>query len=123
MKPGQASRTALLVCTARAIAHEERRIPGFSDPTASALLPDEARAMVEAHRAGPPKSVRGRFHYEFMAARATMMGVRTVIDDEAVRGVSCPQVVILGAGLDGRAWRMPELRNATVFEVDHPDTQ
>jgi methyltransferase (TIGR00027 family) len=31
--------------------------------------------------------------------------------------------VILGAGFDGRAWRMPELRSATVYEVDHPDTQ
>jgi methyltransferase (TIGR00027 family) len=34
-----------------------------------------------------------------------------------------PQLVILGAGLDGRAWRMPELRDAVVFEVDHPDSQ
>jgi methyltransferase (TIGR00027 family) len=32
-------------------------------------------------------------------------------------------VVLLGAGLDGRAWRMPELRDVAVFEVDHPDTQ
>lgn len=29
----------------------------------------------------------------------------------------------LGAGLDGRAWRMPELRDVSVFEVDHPDSQ
>ncbi len=33
------------------------------------------------------------------------------------------QVVILGAGLDARAWRMNELSQTTVFEVDHPDTQ
>jgi methyltransferase (TIGR00027 family) len=123
MKPGQASRTAVLVCTARAIAHEERRPPGFSDPTAALLLPDDARAMVEAHRKGRPKSLRARFRYEFTAARATMMAVRTVTVDEAVRGASSPQIVLLGAGFDGRAWRMPELRNATVFEVDHPDTQ
>jgi methyltransferase (TIGR00027 family) len=31
--------------------------------------------------------------------------------------------VILGAGLDGRAWRMKELVHCTVFEVDHPDSQ
>jgi methyltransferase (TIGR00027 family) len=43
--------------------------------------------------------------------------------DEAVRDAAAPQVVILGAGFDGRAWRMPELRDAVVFEVDHPDTQ
>jgi methyltransferase (TIGR00027 family) len=47
------------------------------------------------------------------------------IDDalrEAVaRGVG--QVVLLGAGLDNRARRLPELQEATVFEVDHPTVQ
>jgi methyltransferase (TIGR00027 family) len=43
--------------------------------------------------------------------------------DVAVRATAAPQVVILGAGLDGRAWRMPELSDSVVFEVDHPDTQ
>jgi methyltransferase (TIGR00027 family) len=33
------------------------------------------------------------------------------------------QLVILGAGLDARAWRLSELESATVFEVDHPATQ
>jgi methyltransferase (TIGR00027 family) len=32
-------------------------------------------------------------------------------------------LVILGAGLDGRAWRMPELADVTVFEVDQPASQ
>ncbi len=31
--------------------------------------------------------------------------------------------MILGAGLDGRAWRMPELIDGKVFEVDQPATQ
>ena len=31
--------------------------------------------------------------------------------------------MILGAGLDGRAWHLPELAATDVFEVDHPDTQ
>lgn len=52
-----------------------------------------------------------------------MMVARTVAIDAAVRAAASPQVVILGAGLDGRAWRMPELRDTLVFEVDHPDTQ
>lgn len=51
------------------------------------------------------------------------MVARTVAIDDAVREAAHPQLVILGAGLDGRAWRMPELRDVTVFEVDHPDTQ
>jgi methyltransferase (TIGR00027 family) len=32
------------------------------------------------------------------------------------------QVVILGAGFDSRAYRLPGLRGVRVFEVDHPDT-
>ncbi len=31
--------------------------------------------------------------------------------------------VVLGAGFDSRAYRLPGLRGITVFEVDHPDTQ
>jgi methyltransferase (TIGR00027 family) len=31
--------------------------------------------------------------------------------------------VILGAGFDCRAYRLPELSRLTVFEVDHPSTQ
>jgi methyltransferase (TIGR00027 family) len=124
MKPGESSRTAALVCMARAIAHEEGLTPRFADPTAFALLSDEGRARVARHREGPPRtSLRARFAHEFMTARATMMAVRTVFIDEAVREAAHAQVVILGAGYDGRAWRMPELRDAVVFEVDHPDTQ
>lgn len=43
-----------------------------------------------------------------------MMAVRTIVIDEAAREAASPQVVILGAGLDGRAWRMPELKDASV---------
>jgi len=52
-----------------------------------------------------------------------MMVARTVAIDADLRKAAAPQVVILGAGLDGRAWRMPELLKTVVFEVDHPDSQ
>ena len=47
------------------------------------------------------------------------------IDAAVVRAVEagCRQLVILGAGLDGRAWRLNALREVDVYEVDHPDTQ
>jgi methyltransferase (TIGR00027 family) len=49
---------------------------------------------------------------------------RTVVLDRAIeRALPVEQLVILGAGLDGRAWRLPGLGATTVFEVDHPDTQ
>jgi methyltransferase (TIGR00027 family) len=124
MQEGRASQTAVMVCMGRAIAHLEGTVPGFSDPTALALLSEEARARVERFRAGPPpRGFRGQLGHRFLERRSQMMAVRTVAIDEAVREAAAPQVVILGAGLDGRAWRMPELRQAIVFEVDHPDTQ
>lgn len=49
---------------------------------------------------------------------------RTVVLDDAIRSAAPHrQLVILGAGLDSRAWRMPEVAPAVVYEVDHPDTQ
>jgi methyltransferase (TIGR00027 family) len=41
---------------------------------------------------------------------------------EALNG-GATQLVILGAGLDARAWRLPEAGRARTFEVDHPATQ
>ncbi len=54
------------------------------------------------------------------------MALRTMILDahlvEALdRGAK--QLVILGAGSDGRAFRLPGLTDVHVFEVDHPATQ
>jgi methyltransferase (TIGR00027 family) len=49
---------------------------------------------------------------------------RTVVLDRAI--TSSPpleQLVILGAGLDSRAWRLDSLKDTVVFEVDHPSTQ
>jgi len=124
MKPGRESQTAVMVAAARAAAHGRTAGVDFQDPTALALLPDEARRRVEDFRSGvAPKDARGRMARAFMDRRAKMMVARTVAIDEAVRAAASPQVVILGAGLDGRAWRMSELRDATVFEVDHPDSQ
>jgi methyltransferase (TIGR00027 family) len=109
---------------ARAMAHGASSVARFSDPTALALLPEEARSMVEVLRSSaPPKGLRARFTRLHHLRRSKMMIARTVAIDDAVREVASPEVVILGAGLDGRAWRMPELRDVVVFEVDHPDSQ
>src|SRR5262249_28312582 len=54
--------------------------------------------------------------------RGRMMVPRTVAIDDAVRASPAPQLVNLGAGLDGRARRMPELPGGAVFEGDPPDT-
>src|SRR5215468_1628160 len=109
---------------ARAIAHGRTPVAAFSDPTAMALLSAEQRAEVEQIRQGPlPKGWRARFRYEHLRRESQMMVARTVAIDADLRNAAAPQVVILGAGLDGRAWRMRELVTALVFEVDHPDSQ
>ncbi len=49
---------------------------------------------------------------------------RTVMLDRALNfGPPPEQLVILGAGLDSRAWRLDSLRDTVVFEVDYPSSQ
>ena len=124
MKQGKESRTAVYVAMGRALAHGTTSATRFTDPTALALLPEDARRQVERARAGtPPSGLRERLARAVLRRRSKGMVARTIAIDDAVRGASSSQLVILGAGLDGRAFRMPELRDVVVFEVDHPDSQ
>ncbi|MDG4756728.1 class I SAM-dependent methyltransferase [Micromonospora sp. WMMD710] len=119
-----ASRTAVLVCQGRAAAHGLIAAGRFADPTAIRLLrADEREAVQWVRDAAVPQPWRQRVDYESVRANAEMIVPRTVAIDDAVRAHPSPQVVILGAGLDGRAWRMPELADALVFEVDQPSSQ
>jgi methyltransferase (TIGR00027 family) len=120
----RASRTAVLVCQGRAAAHG--RIAGgrFADPVAMALLRDDERVAVQWVRGGvPPKGWGGRVEFEMVRASAEVIVPRTVAIDDAVRTRLVPQLVIVGAGLDDRAWRMPELATVDLFEIDHPASQ
>ena len=112
-----------MVCTARAVAQGNTDAPTFDDPVAFTLLPPEAQAQVERFRTRKPTGLRERLQHAFLDTRAKMMVARTVTIDDAIRAARSPQLVLLGAGLDGRAYRMPELAETRVFEVDHPDSQ
>lgn len=114
----------MLVCQGRAAAHG-RVAPGrFADATAIALLRDDERVPVEQVRAGTaPKGWGERVPFEMVRACAEIVVPRTVAIDDAVREHDARQLVILGAGLDGRAWRMAELAGVDVFEVDQPASQ
>jgi methyltransferase (TIGR00027 family) len=46
--------------------------------------------------------------------------VRTRFYDDYLRTAGCRQVVLLGAGLDARAYRLPWPAGTTVFELDLP---
>ena len=94
---------------------------GFADPTARQLLPPAWVAKLDALMARGG----GRWH-RALKRMADLLALRTMAIDAAVRdavAAGARQLVILGAGLDGRAFRMPELAGIDVFEVDHPDTQ
>ncbi len=114
----------MLVCQGRAVAHGRLALDRFSDPVAERLLDPAERTVVEqAQTKHPPQGGSGRMTYELVRRTAVLMVPRTVAIDDAVRDHGARQVVVLGAGLDARAWRMPELARATVFEVDHPASQ
>ncbi len=58
-------------------------------------------------------------------SRGTVV-VRTKYIDDALTAAlraGVEQVVILGAGFDSRAYRVPGIGRTRVFEVDHPNTQ
>ncbi|HJZ60621.1 MAG TPA: class I SAM-dependent methyltransferase [Miltoncostaeaceae bacterium] len=117
-----ASRTAVLVCQGRAVANG--RLGGFVDPTAARLLRPPELAVVERIRAGArPQGWRGLLPYELVLATAELMAARSLAIDAAAAEADAPQLVILGAGLDGRAWRLPWLDRVAVFEVDLPASQ
>ncbi|MFF7360300.1 SAM-dependent methyltransferase [Streptomyces sp. NPDC008125] len=121
-----ASRTAVLVCQARAAADGRLAVGRFADPVAARMLRPAERVPVDEVRAGAPaeaESWKDRAAYESVRACAEIMVPRTVAIDDALRAHPSPQLVVLGAGLDTRAWRLAELADTDVWEVDHPASQ
>lgn len=119
-----ASSTAILVCQGRAAADGRYAVERFSDPIARELLDASDRGLVDRIRAGDvPAIASERVAYEWVRRTAVVMVPRTVAIDDAIRAHAAPQLVLLGAGLDARAWRMSELTDVAVFEVDHPASQ
>ncbi|MFB6960833.1 class I SAM-dependent methyltransferase [Streptomyces sp. NPDC056309] len=119
-----ASRTAVLVCQGRAAANGRAATDQFADPVAIGLLRVAERTPVDEVRANtPPEGWQERTVYESVRACAEVVVPRTVAIDKALRARVTGQLVILGAGLDTRAWRLPELAQTDVWEVDHPASQ
>lgn len=119
-----ASRTAVLVCQGRAVADGTMATGRFVDPVAVRLLRAAERVPVDEVRAGTvPQGWQARVAYESVRACAEVVVPRSVAIDDALRSRPTGQLVILGAGLDTRAWRLPELARTDVWEVDHPASQ
>ncbi|MCA9642010.1 MAG: SAM-dependent methyltransferase [Polyangiaceae bacterium] len=97
-----------------------------SDPVASSLLPLPLTLLVRAMgQPGVSRLVhRALGHASFGLSYGVPL--RTAAIDEVLReeaSTGCDQLVLLGAGLDARGYRLPELSECTVFELDHPSTQ
>jgi methyltransferase (TIGR00027 family) len=123
---GRPSRTAHFVALGRAMAAAGlSQVADFHDPTAQVFLSENGKKrLAETDRAA--REGKPGVRLEMARAMANMIALRTVAIDAAVReaiAAGASQLVILGAGYDGRAWRMPELAGVRVFEVDHPATQ
>lgn len=116
------SRTAQAVAAARAVG-----LRGLHDPIAPRVLSDGRQRLVQALRRTIEASPTGETVVNTLSAGlAGHAALRMDAVDRAVTtGVDagCRQVVVLGAGYDTRAWRLPHLDGCLVAEVDLPDTQ
>jgi methyltransferase (TIGR00027 family) len=116
MDASTGSATARVVAVGRAVG-----VGGRRDEHVAALLPAADRALVTALRAvrvGQGRRVLGWSAHP---------GLRMLAVDAAVTAAAELQpsatIVIIGAGYDTRAWRLPALVGRRVVEIDHPATQ
>src|SRR6185295_12739335 len=119
------SRTAVHMATFRAL--ESARSPSerlFRDPYARRFLPMAQRALVTLSSAGWSRKLLEAYA-DMRAPGARSSGIaRTRLIDDWIAGEcedGAEQVVILGAGFDCRALRVPALSHARVFELDRPE--
>lgn len=125
MRNGWSSFTAALVTLARDVSTRDAALGGVChDAIAHRMLPAPLRELASALEALPLPVLAGVRRlslglFDHIALRTGM------IDDvlPAALAGGARQLVILGAGYDTRAFRLPALRGCRVFEVDHPDTQ
>jgi methyltransferase (TIGR00027 family) len=119
MREGRPSTTATWVAAWRGISGH--------DEIAERLVPNVYGAILRRARKYPAATAtvhkiadavsRGRSRHLALRTRAIDDATRRAVDEGA------SQLVIVGAGLDARPYRLPVLRNVVVWEVDHPATQ
>jgi methyltransferase (TIGR00027 family) len=126
MKQDQPSTTAEFMALFRSL--ESARPPEkrlFNDPLAMGFLRPSLRLVVRMSRipilgAFVPWYIDSRWP----GARTSGIARTRFIDDLSTQALrdEIKQIAILGAGFDSRAYRIPGIERARVFEVDHPDT-
>lgn len=133
MRDDTPSRTAAWVAAARQLGRllpEDVRIA--DDPFGAAFTSLQLSRMIEDAAAGAGAGTLANALRALKGPLAKLPGiarwilymqVRTRVIDDIARAFPGTQVVLLGAGYDCRAVRLPELAGARVFEIDHPATQ
>jgi len=126
MRQGEASRTAEFMALFRAI--ESSGPTGsrlFDDPLARLFLQPSLQLVLRLSRLPLVGGIIPAFiDWAWPGARSSGVARTRFIDDLLRSALTdgIEQVVILGAGFDCRAYRLPGLDRTCVFEVDHPDT-
>jgi len=124
MKEGKASFSAEIIAAMRALeSRKPEHLRICYDPYARHLIRSRFRRIaqtklftklvywfVEKKGPGLPAGIAARTRY-----------IDDIVKQEVANGIK--QVVIMGAGLDMRAFRLEELNDIPVFEVDFPATQ
>ena len=118
LKAGRPSLTARWVGLARGLG--AGRLP--PDPTVPWLLGGLAGRLAVAGRRTPLGTLLrwsslGLVDHVVLRTEAIDRRLRRLLEETASE-----QLVVLGAGFDGRPWRLPCLRGVAVYEVDHPAT-
>ncbi len=117
------SRTARTVAIARAVG-----VSGIRDPLVARLLPRRDRGVVRMLRTlpefGPATGLAAHAGLRMHAVdRALVQALEAVEARRVDGGPGSPVVVVVGAGFDTRAWRLPELAGRRVVELDRAATQ
>ena len=120
MRKNQTSMTAIGIAIVRGIESEKPRdVRLFHDPYARKFVNGALYNLVSIFDKMGYGEWKGPGVMGFLAVRERHI-------DEFLMGqlrAGIQQVVILGAGLDARAYRFEELKKIRVFEVDHPASQ
>ncbi|HTX98331.1 MAG TPA: class I SAM-dependent methyltransferase [Mycobacterium sp.] len=117
--------TALGVASARAMETESEN-PMISDPFARIFLDAAGDGLWNWYSASklPPELLEAEPEVKLqMQAMVGYMASRTAFFDEFfldATGAGIRQAVILAAGLDSRAWRLPWPDGVTVYDLDQP---
>ncbi|MGO8946054.1 MAG: SAM-dependent methyltransferase [Ktedonobacterales bacterium] len=121
-----ASRTAEFMALFRALestSPAEHRL--FTDVFAHGFLRPSLRLLVQMARLRLLGILVSQIlDWRWPGARTSGIARTRYIDDACLEAIAAgfQQVVILGAGFDARAYRLPGMEKVRVFEVDHPVT-